>query len=86
MPLAVTFSVQRVTKDVSQADDGLTAQGTFEKAQIYQVVCPEIHHNASLPGRLRQEGYEFKVSLDYRGRDLSLTLSHPSMDDDSQNL
>lgn len=31
--------------------------------------------DASLPGRLRQESYEFKVSLDYRGRDLlSLTI------------
>lgn len=32
-------------------------------------------YDASLPGRLRQEGYEFKVSLDYRGMDLlSLTI------------
>lgn len=37
------FQYRESRKDVGQAD-GLTAQGTFEKAQIDQVVCPEIHH------------------------------------------
>lgn len=37
------FQYRESQKDVGQAD-GLTAQGTFKKAQIDQVVCPEIHH------------------------------------------